>query len=380
LGFLDRDGASQQYGAPTNHLNPPPSPAPQAYHLPGPGQYPGLPPPANSVSPRDLDYSKICREIHRVVCSSHAHQELFFEDRPERSLKWTERNADGFQHLAGKRPIDHLSQWIFNAGDIAFVIFKEYRCRDRILWNPRHRMVSRPMDAHAFRESIALSSDLLQRAVTEVSKCAPNDGAYEVPRNPNEPGTYYNSKKDDEIETYPPRFFYHHRALLSDYANSLGGLTQYQTTALLSYVQASQGAVFDQADGWIAQGKVHRSHLEMLFCPNDIVIAKMAGHLVAHVLRAWPQGESTIFLDCWAWGFDGNWLHRKSNTLTILRPPREFTIIRDLEVFPIRFATQEELEMLRIRGQKFWGLRYQSLVTYNGWDTKAEQFYVCYSL
>ncbi|KAL5316382.1 hypothetical protein ACEPPN_015427 [Leptodophora sp. 'Broadleaf-Isolate-01'] len=125
LGFLDHDDTSQQYEAPTNQLNPPPSPAPQAYHLTSPGQYPGLPLPANSVSPRDLDYSKICRDIHRVVCNSHAHQELFFEDRPERSLKWTERNIDGFQHLAGKRPVHHLSQWIFNAGDIAFVIFKE---------------------------------------------------------------------------------------------------------------------------------------------------------------------------------------------------------------------------------------------------------------
>jgi hypothetical protein len=107
------------------------------------------------------------------------------------------------------------------------------------------------MDAHAFRESIALSSDLLQRAVTEVSKCAPNDGAYEVPQNPNKSGIYYNLTKDDKIETYPLRFFYHHRALLLDYANSLRGLTQYQTTTLLSYVQASQGAVFDQVDGWI---------------------------------------------------------------------------------------------------------------------------------
>ncbi len=237
-----------------------------------------------------------------------------------------------------------------------------------------------PTDAPVFTESIALSSETLQMAVTEVSRCAPNDSAYENAKNPSELGyhSYSLSKNDNEIETYPHRFFYHHRSQLANYAESAGGLVRDHINALLSYIQASQGQVHDEADGLIAQGKIQRSHLEMLFCPNDIVLAKTAGSLAAYVLRAWPQGGSTISLDCWAWGFDGNWLHRKSETLTVLRPPHEQISIRDLEVFPLRFATPEELEQLRTRGQKFWNLRYQSFVTYNGWDAKAEQFYVSY--
>ncbi|TKA81491.1 hypothetical protein B0A49_00543 [Cryomyces minteri] len=58
------------------------------------------------------------------------------------------------------------------------------------------------------------------------------------------------------------------------------------------------------------------------------------------------------------------------------RPLKSVTRIRDLEVFPLRYATDEEKNYLLRRGQKVWNLRYQTLATYTGWDSQADHYYV----
>jgi hypothetical protein len=329
---------------------------------------------------RGQPYESYYRVVHRISCNGDSyynrhHEISFYADTPFR----TNGDKHDYQHLSGNQPISDLSQWILNAGNIAFVVLKEYRCQDGSYWDALRRSGSMLTATPIFKESIAVVSEVMQSAITRVSRCAPNDAAYENTTTPQ--SKYYSSSQKlagEEIETYPHRFLYHHRARLSEYAASSGELARDQITALLSYVQASNGSTYEEADRQIAQGKIRRLHLEMLFCPNDIVIARKTGFQVAYVLRAWPSGKSTIFLDCWAWGFDGHWLHRKPAPLTVMRPPQEIISIRDLEVYPLRFATPQEVDQLRTRGLRFWDLRYQRLVTYTGWDANAEQFYVSY--
>jgi hypothetical protein len=94
-------------------------------------------------------------------------------------------------------------------------------------------------------------------------------------------------------------------------------------------------------------------------------------------LALWPLRTGARLL---AWSFDGQWLHRKAVTKSIVRPLKNIVSIRDLEVFPLQYATEEEKKELYTREQKFWDLRYKNFASYEGWDFTADQQYVSNSL
>jgi hypothetical protein len=134
--------------------------------------------------------------------------------------------------------------------------------------------------------------------------------------------------------------------------------------------------MFAEMDALTAQGLVPSQNIPMLFCPNQMVICTSGATPQAYVLRAWPLGTSSPSLECWGWGYDSHWLHRRGVRLTVNKPFGSVVKIAELGVFPARFASLEVVQQLKARGEKFWSLRYQSFVAYEGWDLKADQFYV----
>lgn len=332
---------------------------------------------APSISDQEHDppLSTCYRIVHQINCNEEYkyHSIRYFEDTPQR----TEEDADGYAHLSGKDPIMNLNHWLFSKEGHGFVVFREYQCRDGSHWDAQRKLTSLLTATQIFKESIAITSNGLQSAIIQVSRCAPSDAAYESP----EPHRGYSverpfeTQNNIESEFYSHRFFYHHRERLFNYAASSHEAVRGQVLALLSYIELSQGSLYTEVDELIKNGKIKGAHLEMLFCPNDVIFTKDRGNPIAYVLRSWPVGTSTIFLDCWSWGYDGCDLRRKSASLTIMRPPQDIVSIQDLEVYPLQYANSGEVDRLRARGLKFWGLRHQSFVTYSGWDTKAENFY-----
>ena len=278
-------------------------------------------------------------------------------------------------HLAGNVPIKNMHAWLSSIGGVAFIVFRDYRCSDSLRWNTL-RGASGGTNAPICRnESIAVISDDLQIAINNVAKCAPSDSAYKPPPRPTEYSHLknQNNEKDEEL---PHKFLYHHRHALLQYAKTEGLETSNQVIELLQYLESSKGSVYKAADTLFAQGEVKRHHIELLFCPNDIIISQQNGLPIACILREWPVGQGTISLECWHWGFDGNCLHRRPITISIRRPPDAKIKIRQLEAYPIKFAAQAEIDRLLARGRKWWGLRYQILVSYRGWDYETQKFYV----
>jgi hypothetical protein len=205
--------------------------------------------------------------------------------------------------------------------------------------------------------------------VDGIAECAPNSSVYHCSSN-------YDSSRD----LYEPRYFYHYRGALAATSSSLNSPLPDQVRALLNFVDSTHGAIHSEVDRHLSQGRVHRDQLELLFCPNHIVVSKKSGSISAFALRSWPSGRSVLELDCWAWSFDGQWLHRKAVTKSIDRPLKNIVSIRDPEVFPLQYATEEEKKELYTREQKFWDLRYKNLASYEGWDFTADQQYVSNSL
>ncbi|KAH8195787.1 hypothetical protein TruAng_010061 [Truncatella angustata] len=241
----------------------------------------------------------------------------------------------------------------------SFIVFRYYRCSDAGSWD------------HSPGKAVS------DTGIRYDESCTSDSAAY-YPRNSSSynHSSHSNGEREDDLNEYTPVFFYHHRRKLANMLNLLEGQAKIQVLALVNYIETTQGDRFRELDSSIAQGIVHSHNIMMLFCPNDVVVSKPGGIWKAHVLRAWPRiGGTGFMLECWHWAFNGGALSRNHTTLDITKPVQGIVQIRDLEVFPAKFAIAEELRHLESRGAKFWSLRYQSYVAYAGWDSKGDQFY-----
>jgi len=308
------------------------------------------------------------RILHQIICSSSFHSgSTIFSSPPHWSYQKRKDTYDRHAHLNSTLPVENIPDFIDRSGSIAFLVFRYYHCSDASRWDHVRRRGTSSDNNIFYEEGVAIISEPLQDIVNSVSRCLSDPTAY-YPRN-----RITDNAHSDEYST---AFFYHHRHALASTIPEAEGQVQDQISALVGFIDSTQGRFFTEIDNLISEGNIQTSNIQMLFCPNDILITKVGGVPTACVLRAWPSGGSTISLDCWAWGYDGHWLHRKHRTLVINRPVETIVSIRDLDVYPAKYAKPEEITLLRNRGQKFWSLRYQSFVAYEGWDFQAEQFYV----
>jgi hypothetical protein len=181
----------------------------------------------------------------------------------------------------------------------------------------------------------------------------------------------------------PYNFSYHHRTKLLEesYSCTLSNIpstNNFAITALLEYLEDDQGDVFREADEPFEHGQMTVQHLQRLFRPNEVVIARHGNVYSAYALADRPSinEDSPWHLSCWSWGYDGLFFHRKDTNLTLNYRLGEVTKIANLGVFPLRFCSEDLKISLIERGKRFWDLRHKHYVSYNGWDFQKEEFYV----
>ena len=347
----------------------------QLIGMPSPGRLIDVhPQPNNTVT---TSYSNYYILLHQIKCSlqlfrKQDHDAMISFDVPTWSAQGDLTDQPGRPHLIVQKPVGSIQDFLVRSPQIAFMVFRYYSCSDRSrIQRPLRRgTLTGPMP---LEETIAIVSDPLQLAIDQIARCMPDTPLHKQRQNRMSP----NEKKSNDLyeREYDYRFFFHHRQALNEIIPHVGDVTQHEIRALLQYVDRTYGSTYQQTDNLTSGGKIQSNNVDMLFCPNDVVISRQHGTLKAYVLREWPSGESTIFLDCWAWGYDGHWLHRKQKQLFINRPIDSIVDIRGLAVIPVTYATTDELNLFRDRGSRFWSLRYQTLVAYEGWDSKAEQYY-----
>jgi len=269
--------------------------------------------------------------------------------------------------------VHNIPEFIARSGDISFIVFRYYRCSDAIRWD--HGRTG-DLSNVRYDETLGIVSQPLQQAVNRLSRCVSAPGTYyPKPVNlaaPNENQDHQEFGQDD----YTMEYFYHHQHILDDAVDQARGALESQIAALRMYVNTQYGRVFGEVDGLAAQGTVKSQDIHLLFCPNEIVVTSQNGVPAAYVLRGWPTKGNIVGLECWSWGYDGHCLRRKRRQLAINRPIQPMVNVRDLEVYPLRFATEDEVSYLESRGRKFWSLCHQSFVAYDGWDLNTEHYYV----
>jgi hypothetical protein len=252
------------------------------------------------------------------------------------------------------------------------MIFKSFSC-DGVLSSPLGMRRSRNdrsgdealVEPRPESEAIYIVSDILRTALIDMADCLPFDGSM-----------------DGEMLA-PYLFLYHHRTQLEDFARQTDSELANHVSCLLSYVKARYGAEYDDADAKFAQHVVTAEHLTKLWVPNQIVVSRKGIHDTAYVLADWPRHDTdddsqreNLVLKCWSWDYDGTKLKRKFEYFTVSLAGHDEMLLSKLLVFPLVSASEELSGQLRDRGHKFWNLRYQHLVKYDGLDFNMEKTYV----
>ncbi|KAK0744481.1 hypothetical protein B0T21DRAFT_89077 [Apiosordaria backusii] len=306
------------------------------------------------------DHREYC-VLYRVVCSDRndrCHRRIYV-DEPRRVL------ARSTYHLQGNELIPDLDDFLRDLPNIAFVVYRDYFCqkgtRSSLLGNS-----SKP-GTKFFREIISVVSPELQSILQQNSMFAPDLEGYKVP-----PFDYMieNYESSPALSTAPSeysnRFLFHHRAALNKSAT--GAIEGSQIKTLVSYMDSHPDPMYHKCDELFSRGMVTQETLPWLFRPNDVVISTEGPAPNAYVLRRVPVEGSTLRLECWNWGYDGQCLRRKDATLTVDIQSFGELKIDQLAVYPVQFAAQTTFDRISATGQKFWDLRHQVLVSYEGLD------------
>jgi hypothetical protein len=137
--------------------------------------------------------------------------------------------------------------------------------------------------------------------------------------------------------------------------------------------------MYATCDALFSQGLVTPDTVPWLFQPNEVVLAKEGTLDIACMLRRVPASRTpnSINLDCWHWGYDGIALRRKDKEVALTTPTTHDPFpITSLAAYPLRYAPDEITQRLLARGRRFWELRHQTHVSYEGPDYKGDRVYV----
>jgi len=136
--------------------------------------------------------------------------------------------------------------------------------------------------------------------------------------------------------------------------------------------------MFAKCDDLFLQERVSSETLPWLFRPNEVIVSQEGPHEIAYVLRSVPKGgeSDSVELECWNWAYDGVSLRRKDRILSLSAPAYGTVPISELAIYPLRFASPQTKQRLFDRGQRFWELRNQTHVSYEGPDYNGERVYV----
>jgi len=308
------------------------------------------------------------RVLYRVLCSGfHAqcHHRVYL-DEPRRIP------IQGVYHLSGDTLVSDLADFLQSHEKTAFIVYRDFRCeegtRSSLLGYGTGRRT-----AKYFRELISIVSEELHSILQQRSKFAPNEEAYKI--DSYESSSYRTSAAlSNATSEYSHRFLYNHRLEIS--AEAATAPEGSAINALSSYILDNPDSMYKKCDDLFTQGLVSHDTLPWLFRPNGIVVSSQGPLPIAYILRCFPAERSQLKLQCWNWGYDGHKLRRKDTTLIVNPPAFGEGRIDALAVYPVEYATTETRNRLLDNGTKFWRLRQQALVSYEGPDYKGERIYV----
>ncbi|KAJ4859770.1 ATPase family associated with various cellular activities (AAA) domain-containing protein [Trichoderma breve] len=189
----------------------------------------------------------------------------------------------------------------------------------------------------------------------------------------------------------PYRWWYHYRANRNKISN-LPKAERKLIHLLANWIDVNYSELYDRVDDQFKRGVVSAASLPFLVQPGEVLVHKEKRNSEMQVP---PEDPDWTFLsvpspknsdwswevDAWSYVYSGNFyrlMRRLVINLDVATADTEVPIL-DLDVFPLRFASQELRETLERRGKTFWNSRYGNYVSYynqNKNEEHAEESYM----
>lgn len=314
-----------------------------------------------------------CVIIHRVNALTKVRMYL---DRPQ----WVAGAASSKGALIGELPIYDITQYLSKYPDICCIAYRDYHSiqahgnnsQDGYAddMNSHYNIVSDAQDfinpqavntidipTH-FGETLEPTTRSLAKAIEQFFKF------YDFgPENSSGPTTCLLSS--------PYTAIYHSRKTLDKFLKTLPSESRRQFHAMLDHILSQYQDEYELVDSIVSEGKIQYGYIEYLYKPGEVVVHQNKQHVQGYMSKGWlKKGKGTpehktYLLYCWAWEFDGKFA-RKATDLKLSHPRlhTEEVLIANLNILPLKYASQDLESRLKQRGQWIWNCRIRSLVTY----------------
>ncbi|KKO98673.1 hypothetical protein THAR02_09212 [Trichoderma harzianum] len=299
------------------------------------------------------------------------------------------KSGDKFQ-LKAYPPVLYPDAYILYK-PLAFVIYKYYSpdisTEDREALQEGHMPEPEPI-----REVIKLFSDDIIKAV-ELFEKEDEDAQKRL------------SVKKEMSAPYPWWYPYRHNR------NKISNLPKAERKLihlLANWIDVNYSELYDRVDEQFKRGVISASSLPFLVQPGEVLVRKDAEGVEAFLATSWldkkkkssemqvppedpdwtllsvpssKKSEWSWEVDAWSYVYSGGFyrvMRRLVINLDVATTDTEIPIV-DLDVFPLRFASQELRETLERRGKTFWNSRYGNYVSYdnqNKNEKHAEESYM----
>jgi hypothetical protein len=321
----------------------------------------------------------------QVVYKVHCHQRNSATQFLDKPLEYGDELDHGF-HLHGQKPFPRdLDLFIERQRDaLSFMVYKELECCIPNLTPDEHQEISiRDLNIQdtkmpAIKETIRVTSKSLQDAFAFLRKRFPGELEY-----------FPEFKIGSQISS-PFLFYYCKRSFMMSMM-SLDDLPQKhlsQVKMFCEHVEKSFGDEFAHVDTLMSEEKITAQYLPYLFVPGTVAILRTGKAYSGFEQTDWPRLKSRdssigppgltlvsgrpplrakkLSILGQYWHFDGSFsMNWKELDIDYGEPEPRVKSIRDLDVFPLRFAGFDIEDALRRRGSIFWHCRVRKFVSYN---------------
>ena len=295
--------------------------------------------------------------LHKVYCHARGHNAVT-TDLPSR--------FGGSTHLDGQEHV--LDTRVFVAErkpNLAFLIYKNYLCCTE-LNDPRFEP-----------DTVEIISPKFAQYFTELTQNLQKTNRF-FPKF--EPKTSLDA---------PFYWYYHCLPQLLTETSKLSEEAKTFVNLFHNYIWRDFGNLYKTVASDFRDGVVSCDHVPFLFTPGSILSWDNGKSTETGSLKSWPSfltyDDGPVFT-VWSWNFDGNFckssrdIFHDHSSAFLGKAEGERIPITSLPCFPIRYASADARADLRIWGETFWKCRKRKFVTYNGWDSKREEWNVSRSI
>lgn len=306
--------------------------------------------------------------LHRIK----GQQERLYFDPPE----WV-MGQNHTRIMKSRLPLFNLRDFLEKNTDISFIVFRDYKEKD--IPTSKEMVAAAATDNNSGiakspvheEEKILAVSEHLMEAIKSILKSKPEFADLLA----------WFEKDGTELPS-PFVFIYHSRAVIQELIEETSDPNAVrQLKLMIDYIYKNYGAEYDAVDTIFDASHVSKPYIKYLFKPGDVLVKGTGSDVNGYMFVAWPHDRTSIIaslkedgknkpssqhtMDVRSWSFDGAF-NRVSTRLTLEIDGSEKTeySIRDLNIRPIAYASDEDRKTLQSRGEMFWKCRERHFVSY----------------